>query len=490
MPKYELFVNKSKCEVITDSTEFSSAIVPLLQGSLVIKPECSTLLGAPIGSISGGELLRKRVDSVLAACNAFRSIRLHDALFLLQKCSGEPKLMYHMRCSIPENQETLQEADDLLRSALSALLNIKLDSSMWRQATLPLEQGGLGLPSVIRVSHSAFLASCNKAEPLIQLLLGGGLNRENSIPEIERAWEAASGAPLPSEGIAFRQAAFLEPIDTAAVRDLDAGARSPRDLARLLATHAPHSAAYLTNAPRRRDGTRLDDAALKVELGLRLGAEVASAGKCECSSFLDPLGDNALSCKLGPGRGERHQLLNPTLREIFAEAGHPSQLEPVGLIQDSGKRADGATVLPYENGRILAWDATCVHTTAVSWLPFSSRESSAAAAEAESRKTRKYSELKQRCDFAPFAVETFGAFGPSAVRLLERLAKSAERLGHSFALSRYTRRLSAAIQLGNAACILHAHSFSSGTTTHISVHPNIALLLPSLSSAAAPEATH
>ena len=40
------------------------AIAPLLQGSLVIRTECSALLGAPIGSISGGELLRKIVKSV------------------------------------------------------------------------------------------------------------------------------------------------------------------------------------------------------------------------------------------------------------------------------------------------------------------------------------------------------------------------------------------------------------------------------------------
>lgn len=55
-------------------------------------------------------------------------------------------------------------------------------------------------------------------------------------------------------------------------------------------------------------------------------------------------GSKTLATPLSPGRGGRHQIQNQTLREILGPhgCGTPVELEPVGLVQNCGKCADGA----------------------------------------------------------------------------------------------------------------------------------------------------
>jgi len=64
---------------------------------------------------------------------------------------------------------------------------------------------------------------------------------------------------------------------------------------------------------------------------------------------------------------------------------------------------------------------TVIHTCAPTHLHASAVSVQAAVSAAEARKALKYADLTRRCDFRPFAVETFGAFGPSALELIDAL---------------------------------------------------------------------
>ena len=97
-------------------------------------------------------------------------------------------------------------------------------------------------------------------------------------------------------------------------------------------------------------------------LSSRLGVPVATPGVCACSAELDPLGDHALSCNRGVGRGARHKTRNEKVRSALNEAGHVCVLEPPGLTRTDGKRPDSVTVMPFERGLPMAWDVT-VHTS-------------------------------------------------------------------------------------------------------------------------------
>ena len=181
-----------------------------------------------------------------------------------------------------------------------------------------------------------------------------------------------------------------------------------------------------------------------------------------CGATLDVFGNHALCCKHGSARGVRHSEVNNRIKEALDRAGCISVLEPPGLIRQDGKRPDGATVLPFEDGLPIAWDATIIHTCAPSYLRVSTHEAGAAAAAAEERKRLKYISLSGRVVFYPVALETLGAFGRSASELFDTIARRIEaRSGENGSRARLHRQIAAAVQLGNAACISEAHSRAS-----------------------------
>src|SRR6218665_2935563 len=53
--------------------------------------------------------------------------------------------------------------------------------------------------------------------------------------------------------------------------------------------------------------------------------------------------------------------------------------EPPGLLRSDGKRPDGLTLIPWQAGRSLIWDATVIDTLAASYLPATAATAGAAA---------------------------------------------------------------------------------------------------------------
>jgi hypothetical protein len=67
-------------------------------------------------------------------------------------------------------------------------------------------------------------------------------------------------------------------------------------------------------------GLNLDDSALRVAVGLRLGAPVVLAHKCICGAAVDKFGHHGLACKRSAGRHLRHNLLNDTILRALQSA--------------------------------------------------------------------------------------------------------------------------------------------------------------------------
>jgi len=211
--------------------------------------------------------------------------------------------------------------------------------------------------------------------------------------------------------------------------------------------------------PCSRDGTRLTNIELPIVVGLRLGLPVAAPGICLCGAQLDVLGDHALSCNHGVERMRRHDELNARLRDCLGQAGFPAILEPHGLGDNDARRFDGITVAAFERGLSMAWDATIIHTCAPTHLPVSAVAVRAAANAAEALKTQKYADMTERVDFKPFAAETLGAFGTSGLELIDSLASRIHaQTGELGIRARIYRRLSIAVQAGNARRIVEAHT--------------------------------
>ena len=118
---------------------------------------------------------------------------------------------------------------------------------------------------------------------------------------------------------------------------------------------------------------------------------------------------HAMVCRKAPGRIDRHHALNDIVWRALNSAGVPSTKEPTGLCRQDGKRPDGLSLIPWQNGKPLVWDVTVV--IFVSTLVDSER------------KSVKYNNLQQNHFFQPIAVENLGALSTSAMEFLNALGR-------------------------------------------------------------------
>ena len=68
------------------------------------------------------------------------------------------------------------------------------------------------------------------------------------------------------------------------------------------------------------------------------------------------------------GRSARHHGLNDPIWRVLSAANIPAAKEPSGLLRSDGKRPDGLTLIPWQNGRSVTWDVTVTDTVAQSYL--------------------------------------------------------------------------------------------------------------------------
>ena len=133
-----------------------------------------------------------------------------------------------------------------------------------------------------------------------------------------------------------------------------------------------------------------------------------------------------------------------------------AELEPPRLLRTDGKRSDGATLDPWQRGKYRVWDFTCPDTLAPSHLSLSSQTAGSVEAKAEAGKLVKYAEIASSADyiFTPIAIETLGAWGPSADAICSDIgARLSSLTGDIRATAFLKQRLAIAVQKGNAAAI-------------------------------------
>ena len=200
----------------------------------------------------------------------------------------------------------------------------------------------------------------------------------------------------------------------------------------------------------------MDDDTIRVAIGLHLGSSFCRPHVCaHCGVEVDSLATHGLSCRWSEGRHHRHAALNAILHRALTSACVPSRLEPSGLYRSDGKRPDGITVVPWKNGKLLVWDATCPDTFAPSYISSATSEAGAVAALAEERKKNIYAHLDPSHSFTPVAVETSGVVGPQSLAFLKDLGRRMRQVtGEERSLSYLLQRVSVAVQRGNAASVL------------------------------------
>jgi len=138
---------------------------------------------------------------------------------------------------------------------------------------------------------------------------------------------------------------------------------------------------------------RLDDEALRVAIGLRLGLELCVPHQCHCGAHVDSFGSHAFVCKKAAGRSIRHHALNELVARALSAAAIRNTKIQLGLCRTDGKRPDGITLVPWKSGRYLVWDVRVVCPLADSYVASAAKEARSVAELAATKKEDKYSGL-------------------------------------------------------------------------------------------------
>jgi len=481
-----LEVKRSKCEVVGHNDKTRR----LFTSQNVVLPETSSssviLLGAPM--TAGQHLdsvLEGKKDELRLLTRRLEFMPSHDSLFLLRNVLAAPRLMYLLRTAPCTDSPELPLFDAVLRDSLSTTLNVDIDDRRWAQASLPVRWGGLGVRGIVLLAPSAYLASAANTMELTSALLPARLRNieDSGIESAMSAWTRLATSPTaptstPSPPSSAQRAWDDQCCKMSAEMQLDA-AKDHVARARLLAACSQGSGDWLDALPLSSAGLKMDNATVRIAVGLRLGAPIVRPHACVCGATVTVDGHHGLSCRHGSGRHARHNQVNDLLCRAFISAGTLATREPHSLCTNGEKRPDGVTQVPWKRGRCLAWDATCPDTYAQSHIQASSVQAGSAATVAEANKTLKYSDIIAGIDFVPFAIETSGVWGEKALELAKEIGRRIAEVTHESRSTTFLRqRLSVAVQRGNAFCVLgtlravdgddegHGHAGQFGRTLH------------------------
>ena len=266
-------------------------------------------------------LLASKLNELERAIERLQKISAHDALLMLRSSLSAPKLLYVLQTSPCSDNSILASFDATLRDGLSKIINVELSDLQWIQASLPVRDGGLGIRSVSTLAPSAFLASAAGTYELQCSILHRSstsstdfqLHSESSVDDALAIWRARSDTEPPVGDEACKQRAWDNASIQVGKDILMANSNDDYNKARLLAVTAPHSGDWLLALPISSCGLRLDDEAVRVSVGLRLGCKIGEPHECVCGSLVDTMGSHALSCKHGSGRLARHHSDTPCI---------------------------------------------------------------------------------------------------------------------------------------------------------------------------------
>ena len=450
-----LRLNSKKCEFVSNSAQFSD---PVFRDFICLSVDNAELLGAPLTTGTAmDQALNRRCDDLERAAGRLSLLTAHDALILLRASFSAPKLLHTLRASPCSGHPALEKFDGQLRTCVSQICNTDLTDLQWMQASLPVRNGGLGIRRVSSLAPSAFLASAAGTRDLQDKILSNSQAPEDSaVNEVLVHWAVrfnTDEATCPVGATAGIQREWDRPCIAADVSTLMSSLPERRQQARLLAVSAPHSGDWLHALPISACGLRLDDEAVRVAVGLRLGSKLCEPHQCPCGAQVSPEGTHGLACRRSSGRTTRHHALNDLVWRSLVQAEIPSIKEPAGLFRSDGKRPDGLTQIPWKAGRCMTWDVTVTDTLAESYLATTSTVAGAAAEGAASRKESKYQSLASTHTFIPVAFETLGPINAKGISFFNELGhRLSAKTGEPRETAFLFQRISIAVQRFNSVC--------------------------------------
>ncbi|GAV01296.1 hypothetical protein RvY_12033 [Ramazzottius varieornatus] len=303
-----LELNTSKCEfVVCGGTPTQQQVTRqkmklLCPGVIFPDKETLTLLGAPVFTEAIPPVLEKKSQQAELMITRLEKISARQALFLLKNCLSLPKLLYILRCSPTFScLPSLQAFDETIRKCAGKIAKIAMDDTAWRQSSLPVSRGGLGIRRVDEPALPAFLASVHSSFDLMKQIYPQ-VDVNSIVSPAIHLWQEQSISQPPILPLRSARKAWDIPI-------VDQHYQTLLDASNLL-----------------------DDNSFRISVGLRLGAGLCEPHVCRCKKLVDELG-RLISCKVS------------------------NALEPNGILRDDQKRPDGLALIPWQQETYLRGSA-------------------------------------------------------------------------------------------------------------------------------------
>ena len=340
-----LSLNHEKSEIIYHSSSVLGHLQSAFSIMKYVHPNDTSLLGSPIiiGDLSSiNRAIKERLDILKIIGKRLSKFSTQDALTLLKHAFAIPKVLYILRTAPSFLSPILKDFDSYLRSLLSEVINVDLsDDLAWLQASLPVRAGGIGIRSAVQLAPSTYLASAAGCKDIIQHLIPS-FSACSFVNLALQEWSTGHSHSPPLGTDAIKQKSWDKPrVDSCKKLLLDS-AKDSRSRARLVASFCKESGYWLEAPPISSLGLRLDDTAMRIAVGLRLGVPLCRPHSCEqCGMTVDELATHGLHCRKSQGHHSRHFAVNDIIHRALVSAGVPSRLEPKGTNPSDGSHPDG-----------------------------------------------------------------------------------------------------------------------------------------------------
>src|SRR6218665_367305 len=225
-----------------------------------------------------------------------------------------------------------------MRTGLESIVNCTLNDIQWLQVAFPIRDGGLGLRRVASLASSAYLASAASTLELQAAKLATcAAMPDQFMTDLLSA--RRDTLPITMCPLTVRQRAWDRPLMEKDKAEIDIAAVGLVDRARLAVISSPHSVDWMMALPVAVCGLALDNEAVRVAVGLRLGLAVCASHNCQCGDWVGPEGHHDFVCRKASGRSLRHHAINDIIWRALLKAAVPSTKEPAGLFRSDGKRS-------------------------------------------------------------------------------------------------------------------------------------------------------
>ena len=152
------------------------------------------VLGSPVGSVEySKEFVESKISDLEELLENLHVLEdPHSEFSVLRNCFSLPKFSYITRTIPPgPHLQSYQRFNQAVRHTTEGIIGTSLSDSQWKQASLPVSMGGLGLRSAMAHAPGAYLVSVSGSDQIIKEITGKHTDRDDQA-EGEEVEEGAA----------------------------------------------------------------------------------------------------------------------------------------------------------------------------------------------------------------------------------------------------------------------------------------------------------